>query len=52
MRLALHLDPPQGALTSEDLDRIPQDTTLQRAFVSHLRDGRHFHLRIGLRQLA
>jgi hypothetical protein len=52
MRLALHLDPPQGALTAEDLDRIPQDTTLQRAFVSHLRDGRHFHLRIGLRQLA
>ncbi|MFF1817530.1 acyltransferase domain-containing protein [Kribbella sp. NPDC058245] len=52
MRLALQLDPPEGALTAEDLDRIPQDTTLQRAFVRHLRDGRHFHLRIGLRQLA
>ncbi|WP_405057247.1 acyltransferase domain-containing protein [Kribbella sp. NBC_01505] len=51
MRLALQLDPPDGELTAADLDRIPQDTTLQRAFVSHLRSGRHFQLRIGIRQV-
>ncbi|MFC9692315.1 acyltransferase domain-containing protein [Kribbella sp. NPDC056951] len=52
MRLALQLNPPPGALTAEDLARVPQDTTLQRAFVSHLSAGRHFHLRIGLRILS
>ncbi len=31
------------------LDRLPQDTTLQRAFVKHLRAGRHWHSRTGWR---
>lgn len=52
MRLALQLAPPEGPLTPDDLARVPQDTTLQRAFVSHLSSGRHFHLRTGIRQLA
>ncbi len=52
MRLALQLAPPEGLLTADELARIPQDTTLQRAFVSHLSSGRHFHLRTGIRQLA
>lgn len=26
-----------------DLDKLPQDTTLQRAIVTHLRAGRHWH---------
>ena len=30
-----------------DLDRLPQDTTLQRAVVRHLRDGRHWHIAHG-----
>ena len=29
------------------LDELPQDTTLQRAFVSHLRSGRHWYERTG-----
>ncbi|TDD62177.1 hypothetical protein E1263_04690 [Kribbella antibiotica] len=49
MRLALQLDPPDGELTAADLAGIPQNTTLQRAFVTHLSSGRHFHLRIGFR---
>ncbi|GAB3929462.1 hypothetical protein GCM10029976_029140 [Kribbella albertanoniae] len=49
MRLALQLAPPEGPLTADDLARVPQDTTLQRAFVSHLSSGRHFHLRTGIR---
>lgn len=30
-----------------DLDRLPQDTTLQRALVRHLRTGRHWHVAHG-----
>lgn len=29
------------------LDSLPQDTTLQRAVVAHLRAGRHWHIRTG-----
>ena len=32
---------PRG---TADLDRLPQDTALQRAIVRHLRDGRHWRL--------
>jgi hypothetical protein len=34
-----------------DLDELPQETTLQRAVVAHLRAGRHFHWRSGWRDL-
>lgn len=29
--------------TVEDLDDLPQDTTLQRAIIDHIRSGRHWH---------
>ena len=48
MRLCLQLSPPAGALGDEDLARVPQKTTLHRAFVSHLRSGRHWHSRTGV----
>lgn len=48
MRLGLQVAPPDGALTAEDLARVPQQTTLQRAFVTHLRAGRHWHIRTGV----
>lgn len=31
----------------DDLDDLPQNTRLQRAFVSHLRSGKHWHVRTG-----
>jgi hypothetical protein len=30
-----------------ELDRLPQDTTLRRAIVAHLRAGRHWYFRLG-----
>ena len=48
MRLGLQLAAPESALDDEDLARIPQDTSLQRAFVTHLRSGRHWHTRTGI----
>lgn len=48
MRLGLHLAVPPVPFTEEDLAAVPQDTTLQRAFVSHLRSGRHWQLRTGM----
>lgn len=48
MRLGLHLPTPPGPLTEEDLAAVPQDTTLRRAFVSHLRAGRHWYPRTGM----
>lgn len=33
--------------TGADLDRLPQDTTLQRAIVAHLRSGRHWYAPTG-----
>ncbi|WP_344841675.1 acyltransferase domain-containing protein [Kribbella ginsengisoli] len=49
MRLGLHLSvPDDGPLTEDDLDRVPQETSLQRAFVSHLRAGEHWQLRTGV----
>lgn len=48
MRLGLHLSVPDDALTDEDLASVPQDTTLQRAFVTHLRGGRHWYGRTGM----
>lgn len=33
------------------LDRLPQDTTLRRAYVEHLRSGRHWHARTGWRPI-
>lgn len=41
MRLGLHL--PEQELAS-----VPQETTLQRAFVAHLRAGRHWQVRTGM----
>ena len=49
MRLGLHLTPPEVSPTPEDLDRVPQQSTLQRAFVTHLRSGRHWSTRMGIR---
>ncbi len=51
MRLGLLLTPPATSLGPDDLARVPQDTTLQRAFVSHLQSGRHWHKRTGIRCL-
>ncbi|MBP2354060.1 hypothetical protein JOF29_005170 [Kribbella aluminosa] len=48
MRLGLHLPGPPGPFTEQDLAAVPQDTTLQRAFVEHLRAGRHWHGRTGM----
>ena len=49
MRLGLHLRVPvEGSLTEDDLCRVPAETTLQRAFVSHLRSGGHWHKRTGI----
>ena len=31
----------------DTLDELPQRTTLQRAVVQHLRDGRHWYIRQG-----
>ena len=33
--------------TPESIDDLPQDTTLERAVVEHLRSGRHWHIRLG-----
>jgi hypothetical protein len=48
MRLGLQLPVPDRALTEGDLGGLPQDTTLQRAFVTHLRGGRHWYGRTGM----
>jgi hypothetical protein len=48
MRLGLHLSVPPHPLTEEDLAAVPQDTTLRRAFVTHLRAGRHWYPRTGM----
>ncbi|MFT4164335.1 MAG: hypothetical protein QM650_03755, partial [Microlunatus sp.] len=49
MRLGLQLRvPADGPLTDDDLCRVPTETTLQRAFVSHLRSGGHWHKRTGV----
>lgn len=49
MRHGLDLEPPfDGPLTDADLSQVPQDTTLQRAFVDHIRAGRHWHNRNGI----
>lgn len=37
--------------TELDLDALPQRTTLERAFVQHLRDGRHWEARSGWLEL-
>ncbi len=47
MRMALDMLPPDGPITSEILETIPQTTSLQRAYVQHLRAGRHWHQRSG-----
>lgn len=52
MSLGLQIrTPDSGALAEEHLARIPQDTTLQRAFVQHVRDGHHWYKRTGIRWL-
>lgn len=41
-----HDDGPLGFVfgrTIDDLDRLPRETTLQRAVVDHIRAGRHWH---------
>jgi hypothetical protein len=48
LRLGLQLPVPPAAFTEQDLAAVPQDTTLQRAFVEHLRAGRHWQLRTGM----
>jgi hypothetical protein len=52
MRLGLQLTPPETSFKPEDLDRIPQQSALQRAFVAHLRSGRHWATRTGIRLLT
>jgi hypothetical protein len=41
-----------GTRRPKDLDELPQDTTLQRAVVEHIRSGRHWRLRTGWLSLA
>src|SRR5262249_22677272 len=36
-----------GADHAQALDALPQETTLQRAVVRHLRSGRHWRMRTG-----
>ena len=49
MRHGLDLEPPfEGPLSDTDLSLVPQNTTLQRAFVDHIRGGRHWHNRTGI----
>jgi hypothetical protein len=36
-----------GPVTADLLAELPQDTSLQRAYVTHLRSGRHWHARTG-----
>lgn len=49
MRLGLQLMvPDEGPLSEADLALIPTSTTLQRAFVTHLRSGRHWYKRTGI----
>ena len=43
--LVFHRRP--APLHRAELDALPQDTTLQRAIVGHLRAGRHWHFRTG-----
>ena len=48
--LVFHRRP--APLHRAELDALPQDTTLQRAIVGHLRAGRHWHFRTGWRSLG
>ncbi|TCC52760.1 hypothetical protein E0H75_03135 [Kribbella capetownensis] len=48
MRLGLHLPVPDGPLNDEALAQVPQTTTLQRAYVTHLHSGRHWQNRTGI----
>lgn len=41
-----------GADRPKNLDELPQENTLERAVVSHLRTGRHWHMRTGWLELA
>jgi GNAT domain-containint protein len=41
-----------GAERSKDLNALPQRTTLERAVVNHLRQGRHWRMRTGWLPLA
>jgi hypothetical protein len=36
-----------GAGRSKNIEELPQSSTLERAVVGHLRDGRHWHMRTG-----
>lgn len=45
--LGLHVS-ATGSITEEEIERVPQTTTLQRAYLSHLRRGRHWHKRTGI----
>lgn len=49
LSFGLGMKAPAAAVTPEDLARVPQETTLQRAFVTHLRSGRHWAKRTGIR---
>jgi hypothetical protein len=48
MGFGLQLAMPDGAIGAQELAQVPQETTLQRAFVTHLRSGRHWHKRTGI----
>jgi hypothetical protein len=52
MRTGLSVFAPDGPVMAEDLARVPQKTTLQRAFVAHLQSGRHWQKRTGIRCVA
>lgn len=52
LRLGLHVrTPDSGALTAEHLALVPDETTLQRAFVSHIKGNNHWYKRTGVRWL-
>jgi hypothetical protein len=36
-----------AAIDQDDLDLLPQDTTLRRAYVQHRKAGRYWHTRTG-----
>lgn len=49
LALGLNLTLPPGPLTEDAVAGLPRHSTLERAFADHLRSGRHWHIRTGIR---
>lgn len=47
LNYVFHRENDEPDISPALLDTLPQDTTLQRAFVAHLRSGRHWYERTG-----